>query len=61
MALGIGRFGIGNLNNEITDEFYRNDCFDNLTIFFAKIEKNKEKCNELIDKKRFDECAAEIK
>ena len=42
--------------DEIKDEFYHTDCLDNLTIYLAKLEKNKEKCGELIDKKRSDEC-----
>ena len=58
MALGIGRFGIGNLNNEIKDEFYRNDCHDNVIMVIAMQEKNKQKCNEPIDQKRMEECAA---
>ncbi|MEK7130300.1 MAG: hypothetical protein AAB793_01465 [Patescibacteria group bacterium] len=42
--------------DEIKDEFYHTDCLDNLTIYLAKLEENKAKCGELIDKKRSDEC-----
>lgn len=46
------------LCEEIADDFYRTDCHDNVIIFLVKQEKNKAKCGELINKKRFEECAA---
>ncbi len=49
------------LCDEIKDDFYHNDCLDNLTIHLAKQEKNKQKCGELIDQKRTEECIAGVK
>lgn len=45
---------------DIESEFYRNDCLDNMTIFFARTDHDKAKCGELIDKSRVEACERSI-